>query len=328
MHEHNRKYRQHWNKKLPIFDSTCIHKGEEIRREECASCQGKTQIKVFECKIHNECVNSRKIKNIQSCSNCQQYTCMQCRDDGSGKCQNCLQPFDYTKTKSVKRNCEPSEKKSKMALLVKDGNPLFLGNLFQGVSCFYIGCGPSLLKQNEQLNILQRKRYLITFAVNNIAASFFKPDLWCCVDDPKSFHKVIWEDPTIMKFVPSDKLHLAYKDADKLVRQCPNVIGYHTKDPLKFEADKFLSEDTVCWGCDKTIPDDAGEKAGRSVMFAALKLMYYLGFKNVYLLGCDFNMQHDIMGEGTGKTYAFHQYKHERGCKSNNNCYRIMDKRL
>ena len=53
----------------------------------------------------------------------------------------------------------------------------------------------------------------------------------------------------------------------------------------------------------------------------ALKLIYYLGFRRVYLLGCDFDMVF-------GTPYAFAQQKHKGGCSSNNTCYHIMTKRF
>ena len=63
-------------------------------------------------------------------------------------------------------------------------------------------------------------------------------------------------------------------------------------------------------------------------MLVALKLMYYLGFKNIYLLGCDFNMKHDDKKDGKGLTYSFSQYKHQGGILTNNFAYKILNARL
>ena len=66
------------------------------------------------------------------------------------------------------------------------------------------------------------------------------------------------------------------------VGDCPNVLFYRTNK--KFEASRWLTELTFNWGCH--------EKWGgcRTVMLPAIRLLYVLGFRNVYLLGCDLNM--------------------------------------
>ena len=65
-------------------------------------------------------------------------------------------------------------------------------------------------------------------------------------------------------------------------------------------------------------------------MYPAFRLMYYLGFRNVYLLGCDFNMVHDgeHKGKKGGTTYAFEQYKWKGGVVTNNLNYDILSKRF
>ncbi len=254
------------------------------------------------------------------------------------KCKNCQYEISLPSNITIQQNiiCKHScpnyrNKNHLMPLLyTRDGNPAFLGNTFHNQACFFIGCGPSLLQQD--LSLLSSKG-ILSFAVNNVAASLVKPNLWCSVDDPKHFHSSIWEDPTIMKFVPqnnSGKHYLTWEKKNAMcpARHTPNTFLYNLQDKARFDHNTFLTEKTVCWGSDKGIRDSLGLKGGRSVMLASFKIMYFLGFKRIYLLGCDFDMQHDEKKNGKGLTYAFQQYKKIGGCATNNACYSIISKRL
>lgn len=56
------------NEKPTVLD--CQHRGEELRREQCPSCAGFVQVKVFGCAIHGECTVSKQINSIRNCSYC------------------------------------------------------------------------------------------------------------------------------------------------------------------------------------------------------------------------------------------------------------------
>jgi hypothetical protein len=73
------------------------------------------------------------------------------------------------------------------------------------------------------------------------------------------------------------------------VGECPNVIGYRRNE--KFVAERWLFESHIGWGNHK----DFG--GGRSVMLPALRILFLLGFRKVYLLGCDMRMT---------EQYAYH----------------------
>lgn len=51
-------------------NTDCRHRGEEIRREQCPSCSGVVQVKVFACSLHGECTMSKQINQLKNCSNC------------------------------------------------------------------------------------------------------------------------------------------------------------------------------------------------------------------------------------------------------------------
>ncbi len=209
-----------------------------------------------------------------------------------------------------------------------EGTGLFLKNHFKNTSIFFLGCGPSLL--DYDLKSLSQ-RGLITFGVNGMAAKNYRPNLWTSVDTPFSFHEVIWRDPAIMKFVSggwSGHKFITEKRgySELVVKQCPNIILYDKND--FFEPDKFFTESTISWGCAENVKDILGITGGRSVMLVAFKIMAYLGFKRIYLLGCDFNMEYDSEKKGKGKTYAFNQYKNQHACDTNNTGFKRITKRL
>lgn len=54
--------------------SNCKYRSQEsIRKQECPSCSGNIQIKVFACSIHGECCLSDKLSDIQNCYSCKDF---------------------------------------------------------------------------------------------------------------------------------------------------------------------------------------------------------------------------------------------------------------
>lgn len=95
----------------------------------------------------------------------------------------------------------------------------------------------------------------------------------------------------MMKFVPMAHFEkriwdvAADKSSREKVRDFPNVIGYRRNEA--FHAGQWLVEDTINWGNHKK------RGGGRSVMLVALRIAFLLGFRRVYLVGCDFEMTED-----------------------------------
>jgi hypothetical protein len=151
----------------------------------------------------------------------------------------------------------------------------------------------------------------MTYGINN-GARTIRPNLWSCVDDPQRFLKSIWLDPCIQKIVPHSFAEKPIFDNEKwqkanmVVGQCPNVVYFHRNE--KFHADRWLYEDTVNWG---NSGDNGG---GRSVMLASLKIMFLMGFRNVFLMGADFKMSET-------NTYHFDEQRHDGAVRGNNNTY-------
>jgi len=193
----------------------------------------------------------------------------------------------------------------------RDGSPLNLIGIYQGVSAFMLCNGPSMTKLN--LDLLN-KPGVVTYGMNN-GAKTFRPNFWTCVDDPARFLKSIWLDPKITKFVPMATMEKCIFDNEKWemmkikVGECPNVIGYRRNE--KFVAERFLFETTLNWGNHK----DYG--GGRSVMLPVIRILFLLGFRKIYLLGCDFNMTEEY-------TYHFDEQRSKGAVNCNTSTYRRL----
>ena len=210
-------------------------------------------------------------------------------------------------------------------LFTRDGHNVFLGDMYRGHTAFLICGGPSLRQMD--LSHLQN-RGMLTMAVNN-AATVCRPQLWCSVDDPGNFSDAIWYDPGMLKFVPlchMEKFFMERDEQGELVRSAhrvgdmPAVFGFRRNEA--FNAEQWLYEDTVNWGNHSNRVDDYGNKGSRSVMYAALRVLFFLGVRRVFLLGCDFRME---FGQ---KNYAFEQERTQASVRGNNSTYRILNDRL
>jgi hypothetical protein len=174
----------------------------------------------------------------------------------------------------------------------RTGCPVPLEGSFRGAHAFLIANGPSLL----ELDLKPLKaRWCMTM---NNGAKTFRANANITVDEPARFSFSTWLDPTIMKFMPmahfekplwdnrllceNGEWKQQWKVADATVGNCPNVIGFRRNE--KFHAPRWLWEETINWG------NHSKYGGGRSVMLAALRILFILGFRRVYLLGVDFLM--------------------------------------
>ncbi|MFT5469925.1 MAG: hypothetical protein ACI8UO_005048 [Verrucomicrobiales bacterium] len=180
-------------------------------------------------------------------------------------------------------------------------------------SVFLILNGPSFDERAQQL--LENRPGILTFGVNN-GAHGFRPDFWTCVDDPSRFVRSIWEDGRIQKFVPMAHFEKRIWDTEReafsaeKVKDFPNVIGYRRNEA--FCPGQWLVEDTINWG------NHTKRGGGRSVMLAALRIAWLLGFRRVYLVGCDFEMT-------SAKRYWFAEQRSEQAIKNNQNSYKQLE---
>jgi hypothetical protein len=209
------------------------------------------------------------------------------------------------------------------------GEPLHLENLYLGASCFIVLSGPSL--RELDLSLL-RRRGVFTFAVNN-AATVVRPDAWTFVDPPEKFHNSIWADPAVLKFVNATRLDWKLREKvggqlrplrlnsgrEAAARDMPGVVS--TVRNAYFNPPRWLQEPSINWGNSKRSARKNGFPRDLNVMLAALKIVYALGFRAVYLLGCDFRMD-------SARPYAFDEEKHAGAINCNNSKYRTITEML
>ena len=213
-----------------------------------------------------------------------------------------------------------------------DGKPIHLRDFYAGSPVFLILSGPSL--RNVDLSLLN-KRGVITFGVNNSPA-VLRTNLWTFVDKPQKFHDAIWRDPAVMKFVPTrhiakpirqktptgfEFLHRTHEAGRSPVKcgEMPGVVCYERN--AYFEPSRWLEEPSINWG--NSLKSSRRNRNHRclNTMFAVLKICHWLGFKAVYLVGCDFHMTAD-------RPYGFDQGGDANKAESNNNGYRVMSAML
>lgn len=219
----------------------------------------------------------------------------------------------------------PAQYQHQVPLLTTDYLPAYLENQYRSRSAFLACSGPSLL--THDLQQLQQ-RGIVTMAVNN-AAKIVRPQLWCCADPPYRFARTIWEDPTITKFLPIEQItetvELSPSNTSEFasgptVSQMPNVFGYIRN--LNFSRETWLQEPSVNYGLNEGDSDPLGHEGVRSVLLVALKLLYHLGFRRVYLIGCDFRM-------AAGRSnYAFNQETDQKYIEKNCRSYEVLNDRL
>lgn len=174
----------------------------------------------------------------------------------------------------------------------RESATLNLIGMYRGACAFLIAGGPSFAKLDKQ-----KLDAVWTMTLNNACVSY-RGNASCIVDDPSRFSYSMWLDPRILKFAPlsafekplwdnrllcpEGKWIQQWEPAGLNVGDCPNVVGYRRNE--RFQASQFLYEDTINWGCHKQFG------GGRSVMLPALRILFLLGFRRVYLLGVDFEM--------------------------------------
>lgn len=212
---------------------------------------------------------------------------------------------------------------SQDVLINRWGERVALGNAYANAHAFLVLSGPSLL-ENDLSKL--RRRGVITMGVNN-APCVVACSMMTYVDSADKFHHNIYRDPNCMKFVPKQRLRIPTRvknvdgsfERSSRVREFPNVIAYRRN--AFFNPKDWLWENTINWGNSKNSAKSNGHPRDLNVMFAALRLLFYLGFRDVYLLGCDWNMTED-------RPYSFGQVKHRGGVRSNNSKYATVCRML
>lgn len=196
-----------------------------------------------------------------------------------------------------------------------------LKNKYLGKSIFSLSIGPSL----SQLPLAKLENKF-TCGMKLIPL-YFMPTFWLCLEEWAKMPAEIWENPTLIKFIPhqiKDKGYLKPQGNTKLFRAEPlNHTPNHFIFSLNehFNSERYFTEESISWGCEKRITDNLGIQGRRSIFLALFKLYYLLGFRRIYLCGVDFNMTEE-------KPYCYDAKKNKIAVQENNQLYEALTKRL
>lgn len=210
------------------------------------------------------------------------------------------------------RKFEHNFKQPAPMFFTQDNHSLYLSDLYRGRSAFLICGGPSFAALDHSH---LHAPGILTLGINNSVRTF-RPNMWVYVDSPDHWIRSVWLDPTIMKFSPMGHAERRVFNSDRWehmrlkVGDCPNVVYFRRNE--RFQANQFLWEDTFNWGNHSKLG------GGRSVMLPAVRILFELGIRKVYLLGADFNM-------GPETKYHFDQDRHRGSISGNNSTYQKLN---
>ncbi|MBX3450376.1 MAG: hypothetical protein KF777_12485 [Planctomycetaceae bacterium] len=152
-----------------------------------------------------------------------------------------------------------------------------LGDFYLGpgtAACWIVGGGPSL---NEEVAAILRASPAPKFAMNLCGAGLVRPTLWTSYDPSVRFHRSIYLDASIQKFVHRRRAMDVVPETTIKVCECPNLVFF----------DRHGCSSYGDWL-------DAGKaRIGdwADSFLQAIELAYRLGFRQLLLAGCDMRIE-------------------------------------
>lgn len=201
-----------------------------------------------------------------------------------------------------------------------------LMGMLVGRPTFLIGGGPSA--KAYPLNDVLTSRGVFSLGVNNVCG-WVHTSAFVCSDPPEKFHHGIWLDPTVMKFIPKPKFcdrdrgklrakigdtfqPLTYRGLPVHTIDCPNTWGFYREVEWDY-GDSFFTREAATWGNNKKGAEKTGKPNILNTLLLAIRLLYHLGSRRIYLVGVDFNM--------SDAGYSFDQGRTQKAVGNNNNQY-------
>lgn len=233
-----------------------------------------------------------------------------------------LQELESPPTPTLPKEITPVDtdwnpEKTDMVLWKNDKDGISWENHYRGSKIFLVCGGPSL--NTLDLSLLDN-RGVMSMALNN-AWCMVKPDFWMGFDVPGRFHTNGWMDPSIMKIVPWHRRNreINHRVGDEIVDMGINTWSvpncWYLSNNTDFDLDTWFSQKSANWGGKIGGLDPAG--GFKVTMIGALRVLYYLGFQEVYLVGCDWGMPMDMEVE----PYAWEENRAESVREKNNAMY-------
>ncbi len=277
-------------------------------KEERAGKETKDGRQVYDCEVHEQCTKIGNSFPFASCEECKQKLLY----DDDNFSSEFLDPLVMTDRAGEKTHA--------------------LRNMLAGGISFLVCGGPSA--KSLDLNLLNQ-RGIWSMAVNNMAG-YFKPNAFVCSDPPSKFHNGIWQDPSIMKLIPTPKMRsrrgrlrrkvgnefesLIIDDVRINACDCPNVWGFGRRAWF-IPDESFFLENHASWGNHDSGVKRTGENKTVCTLLLAFRLLYTLGSRKIYLVGVDWGMD---SSKNLKENYAFGENRDQSAVQSNNNQYSVV----
>lgn len=172
--------------------------------------------------------------------------------------------------------------------------PVDVRNLYSApipAACWIIGGGPSL----SQLDVEAiRQSPAPKFAVNLAGSGLLRPNFWTSYDPTARFHRSIYFDGSILKFVHAGRALDLVPETTLKVCECPGVLLFERDRQRGFHD---FPDPTA------TIVTDWQDS-----LVQAIDIAFQLGFRELYLAGCEMIVRpgSDLLqrAAAAGVTYA------------------------
>lgn len=155
--------------------------------------------------------------------------------------------------------------------------PVALEDLFggpQASACWLIGGGPSLAELPcEDI----ARSPLPRMAINLSGTGLLRPNFWTSYDPTARFHRSIYLDPGILKFVQRRRAMDLVPETTFKVCDCPGVVFFDRHAGREFST--FLQ------------PQAPGIIDWADSMVQAIDILYRLGFRTIFLAGCEMRVR-------------------------------------
>lgn len=159
----------------------------------------------------------------------------------------------------------------------QQATPVALEDLYAGPqpsACWLIGGGPSLKELPCDAIAVSP---LPKMGINLAGAGKLRPTFWTSYDPTVRFHRSVYLDPGVMKFVQRRRAMDLVPETTFKVCECPATFFFDRAGGRGFQ--DFLS------------PKSAGIIDWADSMVQGIDILYRLGFRRLYLAGCDMRIQ-------------------------------------
>jgi hypothetical protein len=141
-------------------------------------------------------------------------------------------------------------------------------------ACWIIGGGPSL--SNLPCDAIARSP-VAKLGINLGGTRLIRPNLWTSYDPSARFHRSVYLDASIWKFVHVRRAMDLVPETTFKVCECPGVL--------------FFDRDAQRGFADFLPPRPVGIVDWNDTFVQAIEIAYRLGFRVLYLAGCDFQVR-------------------------------------